>query len=412
MNKKFLSFLLLVSACFLISCQHDGVYDPDARKEPVKVTELNVPDDFNWEMSKDVSVSISAPIESAVSIYADEECRTLLATLPVGPIASIYNLSVNTATEQLYVQYPDQEGTKQLKAYILSGTKAAADVAIKLPEDLGQMVDQYGECVMNYPQAAWGTLLFEDMWPRLGDYDFNDLAAWYKIQLQDINEEAEFSVINMGLRLNALGGHLPYQLCLQIDDLQSKEIEGIECVDRKGETLEGILVWDSEGKEGPAIFSFNWENKKRSNGGDFFNTEKKYKVAPTVLDSDQVNIIIDLKNGKKLSQVQHTSFNFFIRKEDGTEIHLKGYKPTAAFQERYNQIVKENPELNPEIPYCTQKNFVWGIKVPQGIDHAAETVNFTKAYTIFGEWVETGGTNDRPWYSPAYKNPANCISVH
>ena len=38
--------------------------------------------------------------------------------------------------------------------------------------------------ILEYP-SGYGTVMFEDMYPQLGDYDFNDFVAWYKYQLQD-----------------------------------------------------------------------------------------------------------------------------------------------------------------------------------------------------------------------------------
>lgn len=416
MRINFLPLLLLSGILALTSCEKGGVYDPETTKN---LTDLTVPQDFDWSSSKDVAVAISSPVETIVTIFADEKCQHILAKVPASGKPAIYNLSLTANAKQVFVQYPIQEGGKAIQPYAVAQTRSSENCIIELPENTAKLPEDEGEyiegstwenCYIKYPQAEWGTLLFEDMWPELGDYDLNDLVAWYNIQLQGLKGEGEeqtVMAINMGIRLNALGGTFPYHLCLQIDNLESGFIDDTEC---RGK--ENIFSWKSEGEAGPAIFSFDWKDKKGKGGATYYNTEKDYLVDWETLEQDKLNVIIYLKAGVKVKDLKHTAFNFFLCKDDGTEIHLKGYKPTAAFEKRYQEIVEANDHLNKTVPYCTVDNFVWGIKVPKDIDHAAESVDFTKAYTSFTEWIQSSGSQPAEWYSPTYKVPQNCITVH
>ena len=42
--------------------------------------------------------------------------------------------------------------------------------------------------IFNYPGYGNGTIMFEDMYPALGDYDFNDFVAWYRYCEYEWNE--------------------------------------------------------------------------------------------------------------------------------------------------------------------------------------------------------------------------------
>ena len=55
--------------------------------------------------------------------------------------------------------------------------------------------------VIYYPVRAngWGTLMFEDLWPAYGDYDFNDLVLNYKIQLY-MNNKNMVDAMLIGIR--------------------------------------------------------------------------------------------------------------------------------------------------------------------------------------------------------------------
>ena len=65
--------------------------------------------------------------------------------------------------------------------------------------------------------------MFEDLWPAYGDYDFNDLVVNYKMQLYPNNKNMVKEMI-LGIRVKAIGGSLPYDLCLAIKGIKAGEI--------------------------------------------------------------------------------------------------------------------------------------------------------------------------------------------
>ena len=80
-----------------------------------------------------------------------------------------------------------------------------------------------GQAVIFYPaqENGWGTLMFEDLWPAYGDYDFNDLVVNYKMQLYPNNKNMVKEMI-LGIRVKAIGGSLPYDLCLAIKGIKGR----------------------------------------------------------------------------------------------------------------------------------------------------------------------------------------------
>lgn len=389
MNKKVVLGIMCSLAVIFAACEHKDLYQGAG-----EVEDLKVPAGFDWNMSKDVALTISAPIKTSVDVYEDAGCNELLATLDVSPDVITYNLSTRSDAGSLYVQYLKSDGktvTTTPVTIVSAKTASGESAEIKLPEDTGKGNNHDGWIYYPAKVKGWGSLFFEDMWPQTGDYDFNDFAAWYKIQVAP-------GAILLGVRLNALGGYLPYQLCLQIDGLAAKNI--IRTTNyATGDPLMNTFELETKG-ETDAVFSFDWKDKKASHGGQYYNTELKYKVPVAELDGNLISFLIELNGNVSVSQLKHTSFNFFIRRTDnGKEIHLRGYEPTAAFKAEYDKIVSENSDiLNPDIPYCASNGLVWGLKIPKGVNHAQEGIDFTKAYKFFGEWVTSDGKDKKNWY--------------
>lgn len=402
--KGFRGILALAVLATLSACQEKDLSVPTAPE----VTDLVIPADFEWKLSEDVDLSVESPVQSVVDVFRTENCADddLLATLNV-PTEEDVTLSVPMGTENLYVRYTKADGTKSVLATSPKSplTRFGENgIRVKLPEDAGKIDDIGDGPVKYYPSEGWGTILFEDNWPVLGDYDLNDFAAWYKIQLYLNDKQNYVNSIIVAVQLNALGGVKPYQLCLQIENLQTKNIADIE--EYSSSTL-GTLV--SEANE-PALFTFDWGNLKGSNGGNYFNTEKGH-LADKV-KGNQIDFIINLEKPIKLDKkFDHETFDFFIRRTDGekTEIHMKGYKPTTDFMSEYNQVTNHTAGLTSNHYYFDDRNFVWGIKVPKGISHPLEQVKMTDAYPEFGTWLTSGGKSATDWYD--HKVSANCVEI-
>ncbi|MFQ8853502.1 MAG: LruC domain-containing protein [Bacteroides caccae] len=74
--------------------------------------------------------------------------------------------------------------------------------------------------VVYHPKKGWGTIMFEDQFPSLGDYDFNDFVANYQVLFEvskaKEKDEYESKYIVIGLCLKAVGGVFPYNPYLRL----------------------------------------------------------------------------------------------------------------------------------------------------------------------------------------------------
>lgn len=394
--KQLCSVIMLLSIVGLTSCMHDI----EVREKPVNdVTDLQVPADFSWTMSSDILLSISSPVKTTVEVFTTENCEkgSRLAVLQA-PVQDM-PLSVANSVKGLYVRYTKKDGTK---AVMSTGTvtRAATDLTVKLPEEAGEETIS-GGLHMNYPSQWYGTLLFEDNWPVKGDYDLNDIAAHYNIQLHLTSDKMVEAMI-VSVKLTALGGTYPYQLCMRANNLKHSDAEA----ESYGSSSTGTYKVLSTGDE-PFMVAYDWPGLKGSNGGAFYNTEEESLAASGSIDRNQVSFVIYM-NELPISALPHDSFDFFIKRTDNTptEIHLKGYEPTDAFKAGYAE-----EEINMgSAYYSTKDNFVWGIKVPVTIAHPKERISILDAYPDFAGWVTSGGVNNQDWYRNDVKE--NCVPLN
>ena len=268
-----------------------------------------------------------------------------------------------------------------------------------------------GQAVIFYPaqENGWGTLMFEDLWPAYGDYDFNDFVVNYKIQLYPNNKNMVKEMI-LEIRVKAIGGSLPYDLCLAIKGIKAGEIE--EC--KKQESYNALeeadmkLLNPGNSVKNTPIFRFDniRTNTKAPKGFAFLNTDPDKKAR--IQEGDMVNITFYIAFRNSIPQADLTldAFDFFIAKpvKEGAsqwqEIHTRGYAPTEEFgQSTYEQTKEGNSYIGKSgIYYNSNTNLVWAINIPTDIPHTHEKADFLKAYPHFKDWATSGGEQHKDWY--------------
>lgn len=398
---KFDFIVSIVLLCVILTaCNEKSVYDPEAGR---KVEELEIPADFTWTMTKNVKLILRSNAETEVAVYSDKDCSVLLSEMTVTPEGDTCSLNVEKSVSTLYVAYVQENGKETIAPVNISiltrGVEEDNWIGSWEIKDAEKNAFDGIKSVAYFPsQKSCGTLLFEDMWPVKGDYDFNDVAVWYQIRLsskkdknqalEEENEIQDVKKVEIAVRLNALGGDYPCQFCLQFGE-DSDEIKQIE-VESKGS---GQCIWENEGKKEDAIFVFDWPGIKTER---FYNTENV--IGNAELENNWVVLTIWLGE----EDVDFDDFDFFIRRTDNQyEIHLKGYEPTDEFEHAYKDIVKENRDSlkqDDDYAYSTWDNYVWGINVPWAINHAKENVDFCTAYDDFAVWILSNGKSAQNWY--------------
>ena len=373
MKKKNFLFASCLLGIFAFSSCEKNLYDESKQpEEETKMTDLIVPKNFDWSDTQEVKAQIT-PAETIVSVYLDKECKeeALLFQMDMN-IESNDNQSVEfpiaipTYVENVYVKYegvdrisivPVQDGKIAIKAPQIQNIKSRAVINTKNS-------NEYGLLSIN------GTLMFEDMYPQLGDYDFNDFVARYNLRILYKYSRGKYYAHKMciSVQIRAVGGIYKYEPYIRLTKVKADNII-IETTEKNVKSIKG--------PNGEAIISY--KSPTPPSGYKYYNTEKNEMTKPDKFKE----IWITFKNPIEYEDVMDKNYNIDIAKENHKqEIHLKGYEPV------YDQ----------HQDYADKNNFVWGIRTWGIFDHAIEGKNFLKAYPQFKGWVTSGGKEYKRWW--------------
>lgn len=410
MNRLYACRLAVVAlgAATLFSCVKepaDGGKAPAV--DPGKVSGLSVPAGFDWRMSENVALKIDAAHATEVSVYTAADCSgsSRLASLTVDELAGDdYLLGVPAGTSKLYVKYEKESGAAAVVPVAVSGAKATCTVPADSKAVVGTKEGnsvRKGDVIF-MPADGWGTLMFEDLWPSYGDFDFNDLVVNYKNQLYIQNKNMIAEMVG-GIRVKAVGGSLPYEFYLQLDGVRGVHVRSVEVLETSNADGATVELLNPKDSKNPAVLAFRniKKNPFKPEGSIYLNTEAGYEVGEENLVS--LSYHIEFNGVQKNEDLTSDKFNYFLAQPDGAgwkEIHAGGFAPSMEMGDAaYQAIKKVSPVIDEADYYYSNEHLVWGLNVPAAIPHAYEHVDFLKAYPNFGKWAESGGTLYQDWYA-------------
>lgn len=248
-----------------------------------------------------------------------------------------------------------------------------------------------------YPSKTFGTLMFEDLWPSLGDYDFNDLVLGYKIN-KVTNAANNLVEIQAKYYIRAIGAANINGFGFQFDNLDPSYITEVSGV--KTEKAEWLNL-DKNGTELDQkyanIIVFDNVNRLMLNqGGSGINASSG---TPFVIpDTAFVTIKFSAEKGKEIKPSDIVINPYLIVNQDrGKEIHLPGNKPSSKASEKLFGQSQDNSDKG-EYYKSKDGNLPWALDVPDNIPYMNEREDFIKGYLRFTKWAESNGKEYNNWY--------------
>ncbi len=244
-------------------------------------------------------------------------------------------------------------------------------------------------------ENVYGSLAFEDLWPKQGDYDMNDLVVDYNVHFMT-NVANEVAEMRIQVLVKALGGSFKNGFGIELDCLPS-DIQSVT----GSQLTQSLITLSGNGTEAgqakAVIFAFDDGHKYAgATGGAFVNTEDN----GTTLSPDTIELVITFATPIPKAQLGYAPFNpfIFINGNRGRELHLKNFPPTSLMDTTFFGLEEDNSNPAAGHYYQTQRGMPWAIQLPAKFTYPKEKVPVHRAHLKFIQWVESGGGSFADWY--------------
>lgn len=253
------------------------------------------------------------------------------------------------------------------------------------------------------------TLMFEDLWPGRGDYDFNDLVLDYQINcLSNANgliTRAEISIV-----LRAIGASYKNGFAFQLDKIQGSKILSVSGQNLSGNLfqLNGNRTESGQTLAVVPVFDDALKTIGFSGAGTGVNIERN----GSSIAYDTSNIVIEFSlanSGVTLNDFTYASFNPFIviNQERGRELHKLNYSPTSLVNKSLFGSEYDNSNISTGNYYRTKNNLPWVIETCRSSPYMLEKNDITLGYSKLIDWVLANGGSYFDWYYASGQNYRN-----
>lgn len=268
-----------------------------------------------------------------------------------------------------------------------------------IPDEDDDYPDDNSRAFNNYwPNNNNGTILFEDLWPGKGDYDFNDIVIDFRIN-RVCNANNKVVEVLYNFKLMAIGAGMPNGFGFQINNdkvfAEDLTVSGYSL-------LSNYINLEANGLESeqskPTIIVFDDANLVMPSPTGFgvnVEIDKPY-VEPVVF-----NIVLEVEQDKyNKGKFKTRFFNPFIivNKERGKEIHLADFPPTDLMDTSLFGSNEDDSDPVQGKYYKTSNNLPWALLLPKVTEHPLENVQMTAAYLKFYDWASSGGNEYKNWF--------------
>jgi len=273
-----------------------------------------------------------------------------------------------------------------------------------VPDDQDDYPDDPTRAFNSYD---FSSVAFEDLWPSMGDYDFNDLvmACSYKIVTN-----AENSVVDLiaKFKIKAGGASLDngFGFSLPVAPSTVESVTGSELVG-------DFITLAADGYEAGHLNNtvvIVYDEINTMLGTSIFNTvpEKPF------VETDTTTITVHF--GTPQADIGTPPYNafIFIDHERGKEVHLIDHEPTSKVDETYFGTLNDDSDPAAGRYYVTENNLPWAIEIPEDFEYPIEKADILTAYLKFADWATSGGTSFEDWYldEPGYRNNTNIYETY
>jgi LruC domain-containing protein len=261
-----------------------------------------------------------------------------------------------------------------------------------------------------YPSStAWGTLAYEDQWPKVGDYDLNDLVVRYRSR-QILNAQRNVKALEMDLRVDGHGAGISNGFALSLPGIPPAMVQSATLT-KDGVAVPGYAQLSGvTAGSGGAVFQIFTDtvNLPGANGSTcaFQNTVKNCPILTPVA----FKLSVELKSAIPAIGFPAAPYDPFLFNtaagstlQYGVEVHLPGKQPStradaSLFGKIDDRSVYNSATKTYTNSYRTPNGLPWALDIPITWDYPFEGNDVRLAYPKIVSWATSGGASDANWY--------------
>ncbi|WP_266368124.1 LruC domain-containing protein [Tellurirhabdus rosea] len=253
------------------------------------------------------------------------------------------------------------------------------------------------------------TLAFEDMWPKKGDYDFNDLVLNYNIK-QVLNAKNEVVSIQTTYKVKAIGASFKngFGFELPVPASAIKRVTGATLT-QNYITLAHNGTEAGMNKAQIIVFDNAADKMVRQGNGQFYNTRPNEPKST----STEFTVTVTFHSGISQATLGEAPFNpyLIVNGERGREIHMPDATPTQKANTQLFGTLEDRSNPGSGLYYRDVNNMPWVLSTPVDFDYPIETEPITGAHLKFVEWAKTKGGKNKDWYldNTGYRNKQKIV---
>ncbi len=247
-----------------------------------------------------------------------------------------------------------------------------------------------------YPSdSTYATLMFEDLWPGKGDFDFNDLVLGYSHKLVT-NSNNEVVRVESKFVVKAIGGSLKNGFGFQFDVDPSvvSSVTGSR-ITKNITSIAGNGTEDGQSKATIIVFD-NAFSVVRGSGGVYVNTIPEEPRR----ESDTILVVTTFTVPQSISALGNGPFNpfIFINGDRGRELHLVDQTPTDLIKTSFFQSASDDSDPSIGRYYKSAEGHPWALNIKGDIRYMSEKRDIVTGYHFFATWAQSGGSQATDWY--------------
>lgn len=257
-----------------------------------------------------------------------------------------------------------------------------------------------------YPsQNGRATMAFEDLWPRMGDYDFNDVIVSYQFE-QTLNNRNKLINLKMTFDIQAMGASYHNGLNLHLPGVLANQIQSATL------TKNGTLVNDDLLEAGHLEAHLTLFNDLKTTISSVCNMYRT--LTDCTEEADGIYVLnISFTEAIDTAVIGSAPYDTYLFATDnkyhglyGTrswEVHSKLHDGSSLFDT--SLLGLQDDRSTGQQTFVNKNNFPWVINIPGNWQHPKENADILRAYPLFKTWVTSDGKQANNWYQPENANP-------